>query len=75
MKKKNTNILTGMKCPMCDSLSPFRIDILQAVIVHDDGCDLPEGDNQWTDSNFCMCTECDYEGTVADFQIKKSSQR
>lgn len=67
----NTNCLESMKCPKCSSLGPFGMNILQRVMVSDEGTDTPQGDCEWDDTTFCMCAECGFEGTVADYYIEK----
>jgi hypothetical protein len=65
----NTNVLEGFRCPNpdCGSYGPFKIEVKQYVVVHDDGTDLPEGDTEWDDENYCQCCECDHEATVKAF--------
>lgn len=64
---ENTNILEGMKCPKCQSLSPMSIGVAAVVIASDEeimSIDYPE----WTDESSCQCAKCGYNGIVKDFK-------
>ena len=63
----NTNCLEGMKCPNCESLSPFRIVATATFLVTDDGTDEYAG-VEWDDDDLCTCVMCGDAGTVADFK-------
>jgi len=63
----NTNVLAGMACPKCGSEGPFSIQGGTTARVSDNGVEKT-GDFEWESENFCSCTDCDYDGRVADFQ-------
>jgi hypothetical protein len=62
----NTNCLTGMQCPKCNSLEPFKIEVKTRMKVFDSGTD-DHGDTEWDADSYCECCECSHCGTVADF--------
>jgi hypothetical protein len=72
-KTENTNCLEGMQCPKCGSLEPFRLAVMQNVTMFDEGSTETTGDIEFDEKTFCMCMECDHEGTVGDFYIEKES--
>jgi hypothetical protein len=66
----NSNALAGLYCPQCGSTEPFRLEVTQRVVVWDAGIDPlgEESSPRWTDASYCQCSECDADGTVADFR-------
>ena len=65
----NTNCLSGLSCPECESLGPFQVSVHAVAVVHDDGID-DATDHTWDDDSFCACMEsgCNFSGTVKDFE-------
>ena len=64
----NTNYLTGMQCPECGSLGPFRIAARVAITAYDDSVEVePDNDIEWDDDSGCVCKECGHSGIVSDF--------
>lgn len=70
VKTKNTNCLTGLRCPKCGSLEPFNIVCTVVTTFYDAGSD-EDHDHEWDDKSYCSCVECGFEGTVKDFNIKR----
>jgi len=68
MKRKNTNCLTGMRCPTCGSLEPFTIYATCTVEVWDEGTDVGH-DYEWDAMNYCRCHDCGLERTVDVFTV------
>lgn len=67
-KTENTNCLAGMKCPKCNSLGPFKIDVVTTVLMSDDGSDsCIDSDVRWADDSQCVCVACDFNGASKDF--------
>lgn len=65
----NKNCLEGYRCPKCKSEGPFRIVGTSEFTVWDDGTE-DHSDVQWDDDSTCVCTQCDFGGTLGDFAIK-----
>jgi len=62
----NENCLVGMQCPKCGSLGPFLVAVTALAEVHDDGIN-DYWDPEWDSSSICVCRDCDYAATVAEF--------
>jgi hypothetical protein len=67
----NTNCLEGMQCPECKSYGPFCIDVLMTVTVYDNGTEDDGGDTEWDENSRCICPQCDYAATVAEFTTRE----
>lgn len=67
MTTKNENCLAGMKCPVCGSYGPFRIEATTLATVHDNGVDETV-DFEWSSDSYCECGECEYSCIVEDFR-------
>jgi hypothetical protein len=70
-KRKNTNLLEGMKCPQCGSLGSFVVEMRVVMRVTDEALKGIEGEPFWDNDSWCICDKCSAEGDVRDFQIKK----
>lgn len=64
----NTNCLEGFKCPECGQDESFFIGIQTLIRLYDDGSEDVPTDTEYNDSNYCRCTNCDYESTVGVFR-------
>ena len=64
----NTNCLTHMQCPQCESQGPFWIDGCASFLVTDNGTAAHEN-VEWQDDNDCVCAACRHRGTVTDFTL------
>lgn len=59
-------ILEDMACPKCGCRGPFNIAGYALFEVESDtSSDI--GDHTWEDSSPCICSDCQYGATVADF--------
>lgn len=65
--EKNENCLDGMRCPDCGSLGAFSIAGRAFFEVSDDGTE-DYSDVAWDNTSYCECTDCHFEGVVADFK-------
>jgi hypothetical protein len=68
---KNTNCLEGMKCPKCAQEESLKIEATCLFTVTDDGTEDDGDGREWSDTNYCECTECGHRGIVTDFTIEK----
>jgi hypothetical protein len=66
-KAANTNCLTGMECPGCKSVGPFKIAATALFIIHDEGTG-EFGELEYDDGSYCECPQCDFNGIVWDFK-------
>jgi hypothetical protein len=70
-KTENTKHAAGMKCPGCGSLGPFYIQGATCNITLDDDKGIIDFDEaEWVEEDACSCmgTNCDFSGTVGDFE-------
>lgn len=65
---KNTNCLEGMRCPECQSLEPFAIQIKTVATVYDSGTNATEN-HEWEDYSPCICEKCGHSSTVRAFKV------
>jgi hypothetical protein len=66
----NSNCLSGLHCPNCESFGPYHIDGTATFEVFDDG--TSEFTNvEWDEDSPARCT-CGFRGTLKDFQEKKT---
>ena len=66
--------IRGMKCPKCRSRGPFRIECLVfATFTPREAKE--ESDHRFTDESECVCSRCDFLGTVGRFLGKKPSKK
>lgn len=71
----NSNCLAGMRCPNpeCHSEGPFYMDVIERVLMHDDGSEAAGGDQEWvTDRPAVECVACHRRGRVSDFEEQPS---
>jgi len=70
----NTNCLSSMQCPKCQSLEPFAIGVTTTFRVYDEGTDDQLSDTNWNDDSYCECCVCVFAGTVKDFSVKPEAR-
>jgi uncharacterized protein (DUF2225 family) len=63
MHDKNDQLVP---CPKCGERGPYAIEATSIFTVMQDGTD-DYGDVEWSNDSVCVCTNCGFEGTVADF--------
>jgi hypothetical protein len=66
----NTNCLVGMRCPKCKEDGPFYIEVIMFVLMHDDGDDSHDGDQDWGAESQCSCWHCKHAARVVDFRME-----
>jgi hypothetical protein len=69
----NTNCLEGIRCPGCKQEDEFMIEALVSVRVTDDETEDQGADYEWDDARTCACPECEFLGTIKDFQMENQS--
>jgi hypothetical protein len=67
---RNTNCLTGFRCPACKSPGPFSITVEAVFTFHDDGAG-DHGAIEYDGDSCCACIDCDFDGIVRDFQTEE----
>lgn len=67
---ENTNCLSGMKCPRCESLEPFLIAGTAVFTVYDSGT-KDCSDVVWDEFDMCECVECGLRAMVKSFKVPK----
>jgi hypothetical protein len=65
--QENVNCLSGLRCPNCQSLGPFKIRTTCLMVWTDDGTDDYE-DCEFDEDSGCHCVNCGRLGKVLDFQ-------
>ena len=77
----NTNCLEGKRCPKCKQEDEMVILALTWVSLKDDGTDPFSdslrhlGDTDYNEKTVARCPECGFEGTIADFIIRKPKSK
>ena len=71
----NKNFLIDIRCPDCNSLEPFIIEVMTLVKFYDDGEALDDkgSDNEWGDNSFIVCCNCEHQGKIKDFSLVKTA--
>lgn len=62
----------GLRCPRCGETDEINIHAKVWVRITEDGtdADLSVGTgHEWSDDSPALCSGCDYEGVVADFDF------
>ena len=70
----NTNCLEGIKCRKCGHEDSFKIEGHVLSLVKDDGVAEDLAGTEWTEADYCECTECSHSGKVADFTVSNWSK-
>ena len=60
--------LYGLACPKCVQSDALKIEITCFAYVSDQGSE-ELGSHEWDDNSCCICPDCDYVATVADFTL------
>jgi len=70
----NRNYLTGLCCPKCGALAPFKMAVKCMALVTDDGVQETYN-HSWDGKDLCICAdlECGFEGKVKDFEPKRKT--
>lgn len=58
----------GLACPRCGAAERLTLGIRCSAKLDINGSEA-FGDHFWDDTDFCVCDECRYEATVADFRV------
>ena len=73
-RKKNVNCLVSMRCPVCHSLEPFRIQACVSLLVTDAGT-AEYSDAEWSYKDGIKCQMCGTTGRVYQFSVKYKDAR
>ena len=65
------NYILGYKCPKCESVEPFYIEVITLATVWQDGTEETHGFS-WDENSFCECVECNHTGRVEDFHVQNT---
>ncbi len=70
VKKPRRNLRSeyGMACPKCRQADRLTLRIRCSANLTIDGTEA-FGDHCWEDTDFCICDECGFEATVAEFRV------
>jgi len=80
-REMNTNCLEGLRCPNCGNEDELLVRAEMWVSLTDDGTDpfanstKHRGGVEYDENSDAACPECDYEGALKDFEVKKGKKQ
>lgn len=67
-KNGNENCLEGYECPKCGNHEAFKVHVLTAIEMFDDGTGEHD-DTEWDDDSHMTCVPCGHGAQAKEFEL------